>query len=48
MDVGLGDNSSGSGAIGIDKIYFLDTKTNEVTSADIKEDGTYSVVLKTC
>ncbi len=46
MDVGLGDNSSGSGAIGIDKIYFLDTKTNEVTSADIKEDGTYSVVLK--
>lgn len=33
-------------ANGIDKIYFLDTETNEVTSADIKEDGTYSVVLK--
>ena len=33
-------------ANGIDKVYFLDTETNEVTSADINADNTYSVVLK--
>lgn len=35
-----------SNANGVDKIYFLDTETNEVTAADINADGTYSVVLK--
>lgn len=35
-----------SNANGVDKIYFLDTETNEVTSADVNADGTYSVVLK--